>query len=139
MHSTARDQTNRMIAKGLILKKTRCDRCAGLRPEVNHLDYSRPDKVNFLCRRCHMLYHEYRDDGVPGSQPALPDSVIRAYRRYRRVKAFWLYWFWLPIRFIYRRIWPVPDEIKVNHYRQGDAFERILAHHRWEQRRLKTR
>jgi hypothetical protein len=119
MHHLTRQQTNVLIRKGLIRKKLRCEKCGGLKPVVNHLDYSHPDKVNFLCYRCHMLYHEYRNDGVPGSLTAFPEWLFTAYRRFRRVKAFWLYSFWLPVRYFHRRFWPLPERIEVVEHRRS--------------------
>lgn len=122
---TVRQETRRFIHNGVIATRDRCEKCGGLYPEVNHLDYSNPNKINFLCRRCHMLYHEYHADPVPGATAAVPMSLVRMYLRYRRIRAFWLYWVWYSLRYFHRRFKPVAEPIVINDYRDRLPNERI--------------
>lgn len=59
-----RYETRKLIRKGLIKKLDQCQWCnSKINIEVHHPDYSRPDWVIFLCRKCH-IDHEY--NGLKG-------------------------------------------------------------------------
>lgn len=106
-----RQETTRLLKRGLLKKKDRCQRCRDVNPVVNHLSYDVPHKINFLCYRCHMFYHAYRRDDVPGSRPRLPEWYISLFHLIYPFYAFWCYWIWYPVKYAYRLIWPLADYV----------------------------
>lgn len=54
---TIRDKTRRMVKRGLIIKKP-CEVCGDVNSEIHHADYTKPEYVRWVCKRCHALVHQ---------------------------------------------------------------------------------
>lgn len=52
----ARKITNSLIRAGKIKRKP-CVVCGDKKSETHHIDYNKPDKVKFLCKKCHAEEH----------------------------------------------------------------------------------
>ena len=59
----ARETTRRAIRSGILIKQP-CERCANLKVDAHHSDYSQPLKVNWLCRKCHNIEHAQAKGGA---------------------------------------------------------------------------
>jgi hypothetical protein len=46
--------------KGL-LKKQSCFGCGSSDTEKHHEDYSKPLEVTWMCRQCHLEYHQWKE------------------------------------------------------------------------------
>jgi hypothetical protein len=47
------------IASGRLVRPSTCSECGtSCKPEAHHDDYSKPLGVRWLCRPCHLLFHE---------------------------------------------------------------------------------
>jgi hypothetical protein len=60
MKANARALANRYFRMGKIEKKP-CFGCGSSHSEKHHEDYAKPLDVNWLCRECHLEYHEWRE------------------------------------------------------------------------------
>jgi len=104
-HNVIRRETERLIRLGYIKPRTKCDLCRGPYPEVNHLDYEDPTKLNYLCQPHHQLYHNAIGD--PYFVPyAVPEWIRRAYRKCFRFKSWMLYYVLLRVWYLHR--WIIP-------------------------------
>lgn len=55
----AYNATSNLVRTGKIIKPSECECCGSKEKiEMHHEDYSQPDKVWFLCRKCHLVLHD---------------------------------------------------------------------------------
>jgi len=50
------------LSRGKLARQT-CEICGSRKSQMHHEDYSKPLKVNWLCRPCHLWYH--KNQGKP--------------------------------------------------------------------------
>lgn len=58
LRQRAQGLVNMRIKRGAMTRPTACTECGKPgKVDAHHNDYSKPDEVEFLCRRCHMARH----------------------------------------------------------------------------------
>ena len=70
--STARDKVRYAVRNGK-LKRLPCEKCGTEPSQAHHTDYSKPLKVNWLCRTHHQEWHDNNEtpEGGKGGYEAL--------------------------------------------------------------------
>lgn len=53
----ARSYANSYLARGKLIREP-CENCGNENSEMHHDDYSKPLVVRWLCRCCHLAYHQ---------------------------------------------------------------------------------
>lgn len=66
-----RSKARNLLKKGLI-KKQLCKNCSSADSQMHHGDYNKPEKVEWLCRKCHIAEHHFHKAQV--AQPVLPKT-----------------------------------------------------------------
>ena len=70
--------TKSLIRSGAVRPRpTNCEECESTRfpLHLHHLDYLRPDKIMWLCPRCHTRWHE-EHGGVYGRARKMVEAVV---------------------------------------------------------------
>jgi ribosomal protein S27AE len=56
-----RSKTNNLIRSGKLVREP-CDYCGDPIVQAHHHDYTQPDQVQWLCRKCHTEFHKLRSN-----------------------------------------------------------------------------